>query len=345
MKTKRSRCVGLKACGVVLAAVALLSAGCEWESSGDEGSWSDAVSWANFAGVYRSGSDARPLVANFSLASGGVPGTGSDTSQFIEHPVVNQAAFDHASPFTTVSGTINFMNRGVDGWYLKAGSVDITFTGTSTGPVGGFSDNGSGVLAGNYAQVPGGPSFAATGTIDYDTGAWSITLSPTDPFVEIARITYSYVVLETIGSSVVGGGGGGGNATPPTSYAWIYTLDVQQTGNQLRFVDNRGFTWEGRILSMTTPGGDSTGKSAGDVVGAFEVTGTTDSRFKITGSFGGVYTVAAAAGKAATTSASSQLTQRRIQGIWMEPTGNGDLYGQTVDGNVQTVADAAPPAN
>ena len=82
---------------------------------------------------------------------------------------------------------------------------------------------------------------------------------------------------------------------------------------------------------MTTPGGDTTGSTAGAVVGTFAVTGSSDSRFTITGTFTGNYIVSAEAGTA-------QLRSRAIQGIWMEPTGNGDLYGETTDGASTTVS-------
>ncbi len=307
-----------------LCTVGVFSTGCEWESSGSEGSWNDSMSWVNFSGLYRSGSGSRPLVSNFSLSSGGTGDTDPETGNEIEYPVAGQEGPLKSGPFVVIDDVIDFQNRGAAGWTLKRGSINITITGTSTGPVGSFTDNGSGILAGTYSQVPGGPSFNGTGTVNYDTGAWSITLSGNDPFVQEARVAYTYVVLN---DPDVSGGGGGTDEDPPTSGDWVYTLQVVQTGNRLSFTDNRGFVWEGVLSSVTTPGGDDSGRSPGDVVGTFEVKGVTDARYKITGTFSGSYEVVAQEDGISY----GQMTLRRIQGIWMEPTGNGDLYGETSD--------------
>jgi len=306
-----------------LCAVGVFSTGCEWESSYSEGSWNDSMSWVNFSGMYRSGDGSRPLVSNFSLASGGTGTTTTDDGEFNEYPVAGQVGPLKSSPFVVIEDVINFQNRGAAGWTLKPGSVNIALTGTSTGPVGSFTDNGSGILAGTYSQVPGGPSFPGTGTVNYDTGAWSLTLSASDPFVQEAQVSYTYVVLNDTSIS----GGGTTTENPPTSGDWVYTLQVAQTGNRLSFTDNRGFVWEGVISSVTTPGGDSSGRSPGDVVGTFEVKGVTDASYKITGTLSGSYLVVAPDDGVTY----GQMTARRIQGIWIEPTGNGDLYGEASD--------------
>ena len=318
MKFRSSRFIAFPAFFIAMVSIAVLPSGCEWESSGDDSTWDDSVSWANFSGLYRSGTASAALVSDFSLASG-TTGTSSD-SDSVEYPFTGVAGPIIAAPFATASGVLDFTNRGTAGWSLKIGSVSLTITGTVTGPVGAFTDNGAGGLIGTYAQVPGSTPIAATGTINYDTGAWSLALAPALPFIEPGQVTYSYVVQQETG---------GGGASP--SYGGVYTLQVEQTGNQLQFTDNRGFVWSGTISAMTTPGGDTTGSTAGAVVGTFAVTGSSDSRFTITGTFTGNYIVSAEAGTA-------QLRSRAIQGIWMEPTGNGDLYGETTDGASTTVS-------
>ena len=322
MKSRRPRCITLSAFCIAMVSIALLPSGCEWDSSDDDSTWSDSMSWANFSGVSRSGSTSAALVSNFSLSSG-TTGTSSD-SDTVEYSFTGVAGPVIPGPFTTASGILNFENRGTAGWSLKPGSITLTITGTTTGPVGTFTDNGAGGLTGTYAQVPGGASFDATGTINYDTGAWSLTLSSTDPFIEPAQVSYSYVVQQDTSVS------SGTSTTSPTSYGWVYTLQVQQTGNQLQFTDNRGFVWTGTLSAMTTPGGDTSGNTSGAVIGTFAVTGSSNSGYTITGTFTGTYTVAA-------DGATGQLTGRTIQGIWMEPTGNGDLYGVTTDGAATTV--------
>jgi len=312
-----------------LCAVGVFSTGCEWESSGSEGSWSDSMSWVNFSGLYRSGSGSRPLVSNFSLTSGG---TGDDTGDenILEYGITGQAGGTQSRPITVLTGVIPFMNSGVGGWSIKPGSVSINLEAVDSGSQGQFDDNAGGGLSGSFAQVPPSPPINGGGTIDYDTGAWRVNLDAV--YIDDAVITYSYVVLQDL--SVAPGGGTTTDEDPPTSGDWVYTLQVVQTGNRLSFTDNRGFTWEGVLSSVTTPAGDDSGASPGDVVGTFDVKGVTDSRYKITGTFSGSYLVFAP-DEGVTY---GQLTSRRAQGIWMEPTGNGDLYGETSDAEQAAVA-------
>ncbi len=318
---------------VAVAAVGVFTTGCEWESSGSEGTWSDSMSWVNFSGLYRSGSGSRPLVSNFALSSGGTGDTSTDDG-VSEYRVPSQDGPVKPALQTVYEDVITFSNVGLIGWRLKPGSVAITLNGTGAGAVGEFTDNGAGVLSGTYNLVPVGSSYSGTGTIDYDTGAWTLTLQGDAPFLEEAQIRYSYVYQNDPNAS---GAGAADGEDPPTSGDWVYTLQVVQTGNRLSFTDNRGFVWDGLMNSVSTPSGDRTGKTPGDVVGTFEVRGVTDNRYKITGTFSGSYLVETPTEGGTTY---GQLTGRRIQGIWMEPTGNGDLYGETTSGEATVVAAA-----
>ena len=120
MKFRSSRFIAFPAFFVAMVSIAVLPSGCEWESSGDDSTWDDSVSWANFSGLYRSGSASSALVSDFSLASG-TTGTSSD-SDTVEYPDAGAGPIIPA-PFTTASGVLNFTNRGTAGWSLKMGSV------------------------------------------------------------------------------------------------------------------------------------------------------------------------------------------------------------------------------
>jgi len=326
---------GMMALGGMMLAAVLFSTGCEWTGTSNEDAWSDRMSWVNFSGVYRSGSDRRALVENFSLSSGNVgSGPVTEEADYAEYREPNQLGHVQASPFTTIIGTINYPNRGTAGWSLKPGSVNITLTGEFTAPVGSFTDNGQGGLAGTYAQVPGGPSFSATGRVSYETGAWDLTLSPDDPFIEPAQVAYAYVYRQQLGS----GGDQSGTGTSPTSHDWVYTLRLEQLGNHLRFTDNRGFVWEGRITSVTTPGGDQRGNTSGEVMATFEATGVSHTGYTISGTFSGQYAASTEEGGGA-----GSMVRRRMQGIWMEPAGNGDLYGETGDITVAAQTQTSAP--
>jgi len=147
-----------------LLAVCLITACDDWESSDDEGSWDDSVSWVNFSGMYRS-------------ASGGVLVSGFDStpgSDPFEQPIAGEAAAPNDPVATAYGGNLQH--------------VPIV-PGTATIFAGGYTlnDDGGGNLTGN-----GGTS----GKIDYQTGAWSIDLNGN---VIAANVTASYVY--TIGGT------------------------------------------------------------------------------------------------------------------------------------------------
>lgn len=322
--------------GAAVAAVLVFSTGCEWQGSGSDGTWSDSMSWVNFSGIYRSGTSGRALVSNFSLSSGGTGDTGTGTggttaSDFTETAGSQANVFSQDGVFTTIGATIDYTGRGTSGWSLKPGGVNIRLV-SSNGAIGSFADNGSGGFSGSFSQAPGGETFTGTGTIDYDSGAWSLSLEV--PFLGPAAVSYDYTILSPNDGTTVVIDNSGTTDESPTSGDWVYTMQVVQTGNRLSFTDNRGFVWEGVLSSVTTPGGDSSGQSPGDVVGTFDVKGVTDSNYKITGTFSGSYTVVTPEDGVMY----GQLTVRRIQGIWMEPKGHGDLYGETTDSGQTAVA-------
>lgn len=330
--------------GVALAAVMLIASGCEWTSSGSEGSWNESMSWVNFTGYYRS-AGGRPLVGNFTTTSstigGGAPGQGGTVNGAdLEYAVSNQQGPIQPAPFTVFSGTINYANRGTPGWRLKPGSVRITIRGTSTGPVGSFSDTGTdirtqvnGPLAGTYSQVPGGPHFPGSGSVNYDTGAWSISLSSSDPFMQDAQISYSYVILQVGGAGGTapdpGNGGNGGSGLQIVGGP-VNTLQVEQTGNKLIFRTSSGYTLEGFLSVVTLPGGDSTGRSGGDVSATYEVKGDVGGQpVTISGTFSGAYVPPADIQFVQQNAPViyGQMSNRIIQGIWMQPGGTADVYG------------------
>ena len=329
MKSRRPRCITFAAFCIALLAIAMLPTGCEWESSGGDSTWDDSVNWANFSGLYRSGSGSSPLVSNFSLTSGGAGNPTDPDADIAEHVVVNQAGGTQVGPLTVLTGAIPYMNSGVAGWSIKPGSVSVTVVAAGSGAQGQFTDDGSGGLSGSFAQLPPASPVTGAGTINYDTGSWSMNLDAL--YIDDAVITYSYVVLEDLNAT---SGGSTTTEDPPTSHGWVYTLQVVQTGNQLQLTDNRGFVWIGSLSAMTTPSGDTSGGTAGAVIGTFSATGSSNNGYTITGTFSGTYHVTSSTEGLPT----GQLTGRTIQGIWIEPAGNGDLYGVTTDGVGVTIS-------
>jgi hypothetical protein len=329
--------------GGTLAAVFCFATGCEWTGSSNDGAWSDSMSWINFSGLYRAPSG-RNLVGDFASATvvptdGGTGGstdggTGGGTTTPVEkdteYAYSDVPGISRSTMFTTVSGTIDYPNRGRPGWRLKAGSVTVRFVGTITPAVGSFSDNGNGGLTGTFSQEPGGPVLGGTGTINYDTGAWSLSLSST--FAQPSQFSYSYVLLQLAGTGGApplppDGGGGGGTNSPPngsitTVGGVINTMQIDQQGNRLTFITSRGHVLEGDLRIVTLPGGDRTGRTPGDVSATYEVRGVIEGQsVKITGTLSGDYTPPPENG------VTGNLRNRTLQGIWMQPNGTADVFG------------------
>ncbi len=334
---------GVAVLGGIWFLLAVFSSGCEWTSSGNEGSWNDSMSWVNFSGLYRAPSG-RTLIGDFSQTGGGQldPGNGEGGEAPQEFAISNQSGPVQPSPFTVMSGTIDYPNKGTPGWRLKPGSVRVDIRGTTTGPLGSFSDSGSdireavnGPLVGNYSQVPGGPNFPGSGSVNYDTGAWSVSLSSSDPFIQPAQITYSYVVIRDGGAGGgvlpgTGGGAGAGGASISIRGGRVNSVQVEQLGNKLTFRLSSGHVLSGQLSVVTLPGGDSTGRSGGDVSATYEVSGDIGGEtVRISGTLSGVYVPPADIQFANPTVPiiSGILSNRILQGIWMQSNGTADVYG------------------
>lgn len=168
-----------------------------------------------------------------------------------------------------------------------------------------FTDNGQGLLVGSE---PG-----TTGFVTYSTGAWSVDLGGIAQAGGISILaTYRYNF----------GGTAGGNV-PGNTGDLVYTLTVIQTGNKLTISDNRGWAYGGQITGVSLPGGDASGGSSGDVVMNYEVSGN---GVRIVGTFSALYAAPSGSTTGGTTG-SALLSNRTIQGTWIEPSVTGDVYG------------------
>lgn len=333
-------------------------AGCEWESSSDGQSWNSSYDWINFGGTYRSGSSQRALVANFSFASGGTAGTtdpepGGDFNPIRYFQVNNEDAGILPKLSEILTGTVNYNNNlstalselgissgDVESVRIAPGTFSMTFAqGTPSLASGGASDNGSGGITGTWKNYASDPTYSLTGTLDYQSGGWQIVLDdPADlGLLFDCQAYYNYQLEITLKDpeEVEDTTPDEEEETPPTQSGWIYSLQIEQTGNYLRMIDNHGSVYEGYISTVSTPGGDSTGRSSGEIVANFEVTGSSQGTpVQIVGSFRGLYTSAASTETTGTADASEpagRLGGRTIQGTWIEPSGQGDLYGTAAD--------------
>ena len=166
-----------------------------------------------------------------------------------------------------------------------------------------FVDGGNGVLVG---------SDGGTGTINYETGAITVNFFLAPGVGQSVIVTYKSIQE-----------GAPGNEERGSSRS-IYTFSVVQEGNRLIITDNNGATYRGSYGIVATVGGDQTGRSSGEVIAPFEVTGT-DARgntIRITGSFRGDYVA-----PTSDLTDSGVLANRSIQGVWIEGGIQGDLLG------------------
>jgi len=263
---------------VVITSMGLIS--CDWQATGDEGSWSDRYNWVNFSGTYRGASGAL-LVTSYSTQPG------SNSGNVVQREVIQRGNG------VTVAYTGTLANRGI-----VSGTVSIDTEVVGLGVVS-LTDDGSGGLTG----------AGGAGTINYSTGAYSLTFTSAVVSGAAVKARYEY--------DQPGAGGTG---------VQIVTFSVTQEGNKLTIVDNNGSVYSGGFGSVrTTQGasrdtpGDAGVPVAGDrVIGSFEVSGTSAAGFSvsITGTFEG------------TVGASLNLSARVIRGTWIEKGGKtGDVNG------------------
>lgn len=279
--------------------------GCDWTGVGDGETYSDRFNWVSFSGVYRAASGGI-LISDYSVTAAATSG--------LTNRVVNEVIYTVSNPAQTI------FSGGFDYGQVIPSTVQITAGGFV------FTDNGSGALAGTGGR---------TGTIGYDSGAWSI-----DTFGGLAagtKITaeYSYYRAPTAGS----GGSSAGSTGKP-----IFSLTVVQTGNTLSITDNNGATYSGKISSIRSTGGESQDLPGGTalpadgdtVTASFEATGTSAAGIhtRIVGAFSGVAGVVAAT---ETTPAQVSLSNRKVNGTWIEPSKTGDMNGVASNGTVIAV--------
>ncbi len=273
-----------------MAVVTMSLAGCEWGNTSSDDSVNSRYDWANFSGLYRG--DSGSIVSDYTVSGSG--STGSTVR------VSNERVGTGASGQSKYSGTVS-------GHPVVAGSFQVR--------VGVFTlaDIGGGVLSGS----------GKSGTISYDSGAWSIDLAGESPS-EGAPILASYTYTQ--GASYDSDGVNSGVTGNP-----IYSLNVNQDGNSVAVTDNNGAVYKGKIKSVRTSGGTTQDNIEtqgyplpGTVVTAsFEVSGTSGAGMsvKIVGTFSGLV---GGAGSAVS------LQGRRIDGTWVEGGGKtGNVSGTT----------------
>lgn len=196
----------------------VLLSGCEWTGGGGVDYWDSSGDWVDFSGSYKA-ADGRYLVTRF--------GTGLDTVTSTN--IVFSEHIGTADGNSTVFGG-NLAHPPI------AGSVNI-----EVGAVGGYvfwdETGGSGT-----ANLQVSPADGSSGTVNYDTGAWSLSFPA--PLARGVMMMASYIYRHTSTVSEQG------NTGEP-----IYSFVLYQTGNRIQLIDSNGATYEGQMGSVRTSGG------------------------------------------------------------------------------------------
>lgn len=307
----------LKNAFVVVMGVAL--AGCEWGGGGDDNSWNDSTSIANFSGSYRGGNGS--LVSDYSASTPTVIATPSSSG-------ISYVLYTSENGGNTGPNRVSLSGKTQHG-LVKPGSVTIIFGGVS----GSAFDDGTGGMHGSYVFGP--TNFPVTGGhIEYDTGVWTLQFTP--PGLPVSQpITVNY----SAAGAVTSGGSSSSNSGSGNSFN-IYAFNVQQSGNKLKIIDNNGSVYSGSFGDVKTTGNLSAGSSGagfvnGDqVVAPFSAAGKSASGMyvNLTGNFqgtvAGVTTVSETSGSTIIRKTSFALSERVILGTWIEDGGKtGEIRG------------------
>lgn len=291
--------------------------GCEWGGGGDDNSWNEGGSIANFSGSYQAGSGL--LVSDYSTSGGSV--TTSEGTTYVSYTGEDGG--------NTGANRVSLQGKTLHG-LVKPGSLTIVFGGVS----GSAYDDGDGNVKGSY--VLGATNLAVTsGHIEYDTGVWVMQLTPPGlPVSQSITLNYAAAGAASSGGSSSGGGSGASGGIS------IYAFNVQHSGNKIKIVDNNGSVYEGSFGEMRTTGNASSGSSGvtlaeGDkVIAPFSAAGKSAAgvHVNIAGSFEGTVTsvqsTSEKSGSTTVTKTSFTLTNRVISGTWIEDGGkSGNIQG------------------
>ena len=153
---------------LVVVAVGVALVGCEWTGGGDNNSWNDSTSIANFSGNYQA--NGGYLVSDYSStgSSTGSGGTTSNGTSYVNH---SETQTKHVQLSSVIAGNASY-----------APILPTSFSIVGSGVVNGLAvhDDGSGNLTGSSFSIGGSPA-TVSGYIVYQTGSWGIILASTVP--------------------------------------------------------------------------------------------------------------------------------------------------------------------
>ena len=232
---------------VTFGAILSVLTGCEgnWQMGSSANNYNESGKWSDVSGTYV-GNAGTYLVSNY---SGGpiTTNTSTSTSNTVSETIG-----------TTTAGQLLY-SGGLSQAPLAPDSFSVAVTAVAAG-----HDDGAGNISG---------TGIASGTIDYNTGAWNLSLKAAPP--DGAGITATYQVVS---SSTSGAGG----ATPGSSGVVINSFTVQQSGNAVSFTDNNGSIYKGSIgLTSTNNTIGGTNVAMTSTVYSYDVSGVSAAGYNV----------------------------------------------------------------
>lgn len=197
----------------------LLQSGCEWTTGGGATTWNDRENFVDFSGAYKA----------------------SDGGVLVRKPGANSGSITNITT-NTVSGELLSTGDGTKTAFSGILAHPPPLPGTLTIVVGGYRFADLGSSSAGTVVLTVSPADGSSGTINLDTGAW--TLSFPSPIASGTQILSAYQYLTSVVTPDQG------NHGDP-----IYTFVLYQQGNTIQIVDDCGSKYEGNIGSVRTTGG------------------------------------------------------------------------------------------
>lgn len=273
---------------VVVPLVAIGLAGCDFTKPGDGEYWSDAYSWVNFSGTYKSPSGGAVVVLPGTMASG----SSNTVTKTVDAETVG-----------VLHGTDGVYAGNLAHYPVVPGSAMFSSMDWT------FSDNGSGTL---LISSTGG--WTGSGHISYANGAWSLNITEGGTSNKGNPITarYQYSFTSTI-------------AGESSDIINVYTLTLMQQGNLVNMTDSNGSQYSGKMgsLSGSNGNGASTTPVNGDqVIAQYQMTGHNNLSGR------DVEIVGTLQGDVVISGTSYYLANRTMTGTWSESDGTSlDING------------------
>jgi hypothetical protein len=271
-------------------------AGCEWTAgggsdAGNEGgmaTWNDRENFVDFSGAYKA-SDGGVLVR--AAGAGSSSTTNSTTST------------------NSVSGEVLATGDGTTTAFSGRLANPPPIRGTLTIVVGGYHAIDPGTASAGTVNLTVTPADGSSGTLNLDTGVWTLTLA--SPIASGTPLLGAYQYLSS--SSVVNSNQG--NHGNP-----IYTFIIYQQGNTITIVDDCNSTYNGYIGNVRTTGGYPIDVNGPNSQTAVPTTGPIVAQLYATGVSQG-YKVTISGVLQGTLTAASTLANRTITATFVETAG------------------------